>query len=147
MESHDYLIPGWLRFYSSTTDQQLTLHRIPRHFGGGQWYFLCPVTYRRVSVLWRPPGASRFASRHAWGRRVAYQSQYESPRDRTLHQGQKLRAKLGGWDWAGCCGDDPPKPKWMRWKTYNRILDRSYEYERIADALLLFRWRGLLNLS
>src|SRR5829696_8259871 len=39
----------------------------PRHFGGRQWYIICPSTSRRVRVLYRPLGASWFASRHAWG--------------------------------------------------------------------------------
>jgi hypothetical protein len=29
--------------------------------------------------------------------------------------------------------DLPPKPKWMRWKTYNRYVDRYDAYERILD--------------
>ena len=50
---------------------------------------------------------------------------------------QRLRAKLGGEEWAGYNGDDPPKPKWMRWRTYNHILDRSDRYEAIADRHLI----------
>jgi hypothetical protein len=37
------------------------------HFGGRQWYFVCPYTKRRVSVLWMPPGARYFACRQRWG--------------------------------------------------------------------------------
>src|SRR5829696_1778254 len=48
----------------------------PRHFGGRQWYIICPSTSRRVRVLYRPLGAPWFASRHAWGRRrAAYASE------------------------------------------------------------------------
>jgi hypothetical protein len=42
----------------------LTLEARPRHFGGRQWYFVCPITRRRSSVLWMPPGARSFASAH-----------------------------------------------------------------------------------
>jgi hypothetical protein len=35
----------------------------------------------------------------------------------------------------------------MRWKTYNRILDRSYEYEALADALFFRRFGGRLDLA
>jgi hypothetical protein len=63
-------------------DQRLILLRRPRHFGGGQWYFMCPVMNRRCSVIWKPPGASQFWSRQAYGRQVAYQSQFLSPTDR-----------------------------------------------------------------
>jgi hypothetical protein len=62
--------------YESDARAQLTLGRLsqfirmvrePRRFGGGQWYFVCPTTARLASVLWLPPGASRFASRQTWG--------------------------------------------------------------------------------
>src|SRR5215213_8517592 len=62
-----------IRFGSSS--QRIILLRQPRHFGGGQWYFICPVMNRRVSVLWKPPGATRFSSRQTWRRQVAYHSQ------------------------------------------------------------------------
>src|SRR4051812_39813218 len=40
--------------------------------GGQRWWFLCPRTGRRVTKLYLPWGALRFASRHAFG--LAYQS-------------------------------------------------------------------------
>jgi hypothetical protein len=69
---------------------------------------------------------------------VAYSSQFQTRYDRALRAAQSLRIKLGGPDWAGFNGDDPPKPKWMRWKTYDRILERSYRYESIADEHLVY---------
>jgi hypothetical protein len=67
---------GWLTLKLGELDQQIKLRGAPRRFGGFQWYFLCPATRRPVSVLWSPPGAQRFQSRQAWGRR--------SPTDRNL---------------------------------------------------------------
>jgi hypothetical protein len=29
--------------------------------------------------------------------------------------------------------DVPPKPKWMRWATYNRYVERFDDYERMLD--------------
>ncbi len=86
---------------------------------------------RPVSVLWKPPGASRFCSRQTWDRQVAYQSQFNDTTSRA-HAGQaKIKARLIGNndpdDW-----DLPPKPKWMRWRTYNRYVER---YEHYDDAL------------
>ena len=135
---------GWLRIQIGQLDQWIPLRRQPRRFGSGQWYFECPKTYRLCSTVWMPPGARSFASRQAWGRQVAYASQFQTWYDRALTQGQALRSKLGGADWAGYNGDDPPKPKWMRWKTYNRILDRSYRYEEIADRRLIYLAAHLL---
>src|SRR5258705_6547425 len=57
-------------------EQEINFVSRPRHFGGRQLYFRCPATGRLCSTLWKPPGASRFASRQAWGRQVAYQSQF-----------------------------------------------------------------------
>jgi hypothetical protein len=90
---------GWfsLRLVSlqlGSLQQTIALRAKPRNFGGRQWYFACPRTHRSVSVLWKPPGARQFASRHYWGREVAYASQFESPVHRA-HRGQsKIKARL-----------------------------------------------------
>ena len=67
---------GWLGLQLGNLEQWITLVAQPRPFGGRQWYFTCPVLNRSVSVLWRPPGARDFRSRQAWGRQVAYASQF-----------------------------------------------------------------------
>jgi hypothetical protein len=116
---------AWLRIEIGDSIQQITLVWRSRHFGGRQWFFLCPATNRLATVLWKPPGASRFCSRQAWGRQVAYASQFLD-RDGRAHHGQsKIKSRLcsiGKFDpdkW-----DLPPKPKWMRWRTYNRYEER-----------------------
>src|SRR5215471_14599517 len=57
---------AWLRIQASGLNQRITLVSSSRHFGGRQSYFVCPVTNKRASVLWMPPGAREFCSRHAW---------------------------------------------------------------------------------
>jgi hypothetical protein len=105
---------------------------MPRHFGGRQWYFVCPRTYSSVSVLWMPPGAKQFASRQFWGRQVAYASQFETPSDRAWRGKAKIKARLiADLDPDAC--DLPPKPKWMRWRTYQRYVDKDDHYEAIID--------------
>ena len=32
--------------------QEIRLQAVPRHFGGHQWYFVCPFASRLCSVLW-----------------------------------------------------------------------------------------------
>jgi hypothetical protein len=125
---------GWLRIQIGQFDQRIILVSRQRHFGGRQWYFICPYMNRRASVLWKPPGARSFACRQAWGRQAAYSSQFQTATDRA-HQGQaKINARLcsiGGFDpeeW-----DLPPKPKWMRWRTYNRAVEKFDWYESILD--------------
>ena len=48
---------GWLRIDLGSQTQRIILRSRPRHFGGRQWYFVCPRTGILVSVLWMPPGA------------------------------------------------------------------------------------------
>jgi hypothetical protein len=128
---------GWMRVQIGGIDQTIYLVPCPRNFGGHQWYFVCPVMNRRCSVLWRPPGATRFCSRQAWdSRRVAYASQFLDP-DNRAHRGKaKIKSRL-----IGECDPDewelPPKPKWMRWRTYNRHVERFDKYEAIlADGIV-----------
>ncbi len=33
--------------------------------------------------------------------------------------------------------DVPPKPKWMRWATYNRYVERFERYEAVLDRAAL----------
>lgn len=125
---------GWFRLQLWQLDQRIVLIARPRHFGGQQWYFVCPYTNRPVSVLWMPPGARSFACRQRWKRQVAYASQFLD-RSSRAHRGQsKINARLcaiGGFnpdEW-----DFPPKPKWMRWRTYNRAEEKFDRYEGTLD--------------
>jgi hypothetical protein len=49
-------IEGSLRIQIGELDQTIILIALPRHYGGRQWYFMCPAMNRRASVLWMPPG-------------------------------------------------------------------------------------------
>ena len=139
---------GWLRIQLGGLDQRIHLVAYPRHYGGQQWYFICPHMNCRVSVLWMPPGANAFASRQRWGRQVAYASQF-CDRINRAHRGKaRINARLcsiGGFDpedW-----DFAPKPKWMRWHTYNRAEAKFDRYEEILNdgtAAFLSRLGGLI---
>jgi hypothetical protein len=125
---------GWFRIQLGSLDQRIILLPRARHFGGRQWYFMCPVRNRPVSVLWKPNGATRFCSRQTWGRQVAYQSQFNDATNRA-HAGKariksRLIANLDPDEW-----DFPPKPKWMRWATYNRYSNQheQFRYEPLAS--------------
>jgi hypothetical protein len=123
---------GSFRIRASWLDQWILLQQRPRHFGGVKWYFICPVTNRRASVLWMPPGAHRFASRYAWPRSVAYSSQFGTPTDRAWRGQAKIKARLIA-DIDPDEWDLPPKPKWMRWATYNHYEEKFDRYEGILD--------------
>jgi hypothetical protein len=128
MDRHE----GRLRVQMEDMEQTIFLVPRSRRFGGHQWYFVCPVMNRCCSVLWRPPGVTYFRSRQACGRRVAYASQFLDP-DNRAHRGKaKIKRRL-----IGDCDPDewelPPKPKWMRWRTYDRYTQRYDAYEAIVD--------------
>lgn len=136
---------GWFRIKIGNLDQQIMLVARSRHFGGKQWYFVCPMTNELASVLWKPPGATRFCSRHTWGRQVAYQSQFNDPTSRAHAGKARIRNRLSpGRDDR----DFPPKPKGMRWKTYDRYAARFDRYERelmSGCAALLATLQGRLR--
>ena len=126
---------GWMRIQIGKLEQSIALRAEPRHFGGRQWYFICPDTRRRVSVLWYPSGARHFASRHAWRGQVAYKSQFETREDRA-HRGQdKIKARLGNTDNTN--RSFPEKPKWMRWRTFARYFQKFEAYDETLDNVML----------
>jgi len=114
------------------SDYWIQLETTPQPFGGRRWWFVCPRTGRRAAKLYLPNGAFTFASRQAY--RLAYRSQREAPHDRALRRAFKLRGKLGA---DGGIGDYVPKPKWMRWPTYDRKLEEVFAAEEVVDAHLL----------
>jgi hypothetical protein len=125
-------------------EQRIALVTLPRHLGGRQWFFICPVMDCRASVLWLPRGAQQFASRHAWAGKVAYKSQFMTPMDRAHLGKERIKRRLIGEldpeEW-----DLPPKPKWMRWKTYHRLVEQFEKYEAALDAGALSRASKLLR--
>lgn len=126
-------LDGWFQIEVGDVCQRIALRARPRPFGGRQWYFICPQVGRRASVLWRPPGANRFRSRQGWGARVvAYQTQFNDATDRA-HMGQaRIKSRLIG-DNDPDEWNLPPKPKWMRWGTYDRLESRFDHYEAVLD--------------
>jgi hypothetical protein len=115
------------RVRSPGEDWQPVSQRIPVYwtscrFGGQRPWLVCAVstngTYcgRRVAKLY---GVGRlFACRHCY--RLGYAVQRGRPIDRAHHRLARLHSKLAA-DYAGPDMPTPPKPKWMRWKTYWRI--------------------------
>src|SRR5262249_4975743 len=112
------------RFSDEWTDEQypVDIEWTPCHFGGERAWFRCPASGcgRRVAVLW---GGGIFACRHCHN--LAYESQNETAHSRALGKAQDIRRKLGG----DPCGDFPPKPKGMHWRTYWRWKRKEEEAE------------------
>ena len=96
-------------------------------YGGRRWWFLCPRTGRKVSKLFLPNGGWHFWSRQAY--RLGYACQREDRFSRLQRRAARLNRQLGGEGWR-TWDIPPPKPKWMRWRTY----EEKYKiWERTAD--------------
>lgn len=114
------------------SDYEIMLETAPQPFGGIRWFFTCPATGARASRLYMPPGSTRFLSRGAY-RRLAYRSQRTTLYDRALNRAFKLRRRMGD---QGAIGDFIMKPKWTRWATFEREMERIDRAEAVVDAHL-----------
>ena len=100
---------------------RIQLARTQPNFGGHRWWFLCPRTGRRTTKLFLPNGGWHFWSRQAYG--LGYACQRENRFSRLQRRAAILNRQLGGEGWS--TWDIPPtKPKWMRWRTYDRKISR-----------------------
>ncbi len=96
--------------------------------GGSRPWFLCPARGcgRRVAILY---GGAIFACRHC--HRLAYPSTRESAGDRATRRADRLRDRLG-WE-PGILNGSGDKPKWMRWRTFQRLIA---QHDRLAALSL-----------
>jgi hypothetical protein len=127
-----YVISDYRTDEKHEIDDTIYLATSQPRFGGQRWWFVCPTENVRVRKLYLPLGGRRFRSRHVY--RLAYASRSMGRIDRA-HRGQaKINSRLcsrGGFD-----PDDwsfPPKPKWMRWRTYNHAEEKFDRYQAILD--------------
>lgn len=122
--------------------QVIYVESSPCNFGGLRWYARCPRRDVRVAKLYLPYGAIRFLSRQAY--RLSYQSQRDTAGlDRLINRRNRLLART-------LKSDDPfapARPKWMRWRTFERHLARLDDYHADIDGHLarhIERLGGLL---
>ena len=112
-------------------DEAIAVVTSAMHFGGSREFFLCPRCGRRFAILY-------CAARYFRCRRcndMAYRTQNETPHGRALLLAGKLW-KLAGCEWGG----DGEKPKWMQWRTFNRLMERADEaYGASWDAPIIRR--------
>lgn len=101
-------------------DQTVRLETTPCRFGGLRWWWVCPATGRRCATLYLPNGGDLFLSRGRGAYPLAYASQNESPMARSHGRLWRLHRKLGD-TYTYFEQPLPHRPKWMRWRTYNRL--------------------------
>jgi hypothetical protein len=98
-------------------DQQFDLARTAMRVGGVRWAVQCPETGRWVRDLYLARGQSRFRSRHAL--RLTYRSNTRTRSDRHMARHLRLRDRVG----AQHPLDEPPRPKYMRRRTYHWLIE------------------------
>ena len=109
----------------------------PCNYGGERAWFRCPASCcgRRVAILYY---GGIFACRHCY--RIAYTSQRENYWGRAQIRADKIRDRLGWSDEYG------PKPKWMRWRTFERLVEEHDRNEELTWVGAIVRF-GLAELS
>jgi hypothetical protein len=80
---------------------------------------------------------------------LQYQLQRLAPQFRHQHASEQIAKRVlkkGTPEWQEVYTDwqFPPKPPWMRWKTYNRLDERAQAHEQAADAIMVWRCRKWL---
>jgi len=102
-------------------EQKISMATTPCPFGGVRWWWICPATGRWVRKLYLPNGGTRFLSRGPGAYRLACASQRQGRVDRMYARSRRLYRLLGADYYGPLDGCWPPKPKGMRWQTYNAI--------------------------
>lgn len=100
----------------------------PAGFGGVRTWFLCPRCYRRCAILYLPDARWRHPRCRTCGN-GRYVSELKSPADRQLLKAIRHRERLGQFE-GGVVAPFPPKPKWMRWHTYLRHMQKAASREQ-----------------
>jgi len=85
---------GEIKGFGLRCQRRDRVYMVKEPFGGRQWYVTCPRIWKRVRVLYRPPKATFFASRHAWPRQVAYASHHRLPSQRRSKGHRNYRLSL-----------------------------------------------------
>lgn len=96
--------------------------------GGSRPWFICPAPQcgRRVAILYC---GALIACRLC--HRLAYASTREDSLQRGLRRAGRIRARL---EWnASFAAPLSPRPKWMRWRTYAKLVE---EHDRLVGAAL-----------
>ena len=110
----------------------------PCRYGGQRHYWACPHCGRRCEVIVSGWGGRGWGCRKCL--RLRYRSQALAPHDRMLARGQKILGRLKALE-----PSDPAsaiKPKWMRWRTFNRQVGLADDLIGAADMAFMGRFLG-----
>ena len=104
----------------------------PCRFGGYRSYWQCPRCGRRCEVVVMASHGRWWGCRRCMGLRHA--SQRQDRASRLQSRADELYARAG---WESDDGSLVHKHKWMRWRTFNRLMDRANRVSREADVAAL----------
>ena len=110
--------------------------RTPCNFGGWRPWFVCPALGcgRRVAILYV---GGIFACRHCY--QLAYPSAREDAGDRATRRADRIRARLG---WSpGILSAPEGKPKWMRWRTFERLTEQHDQFAARSLQVLAAKFK------
>lgn len=110
--------------------QRVMLDRTACNYGNWRKWFLCQCG-RRAAFLFDADSA--FVCRQCLG--LSYAVQLEPARCRPLLKAQTIRVKLGGS--ANMTDPFPEKPRYMHWRTYERLRRKSEIQDQVAFRALL----------
>jgi hypothetical protein len=113
--------------------------RTPCNLGSSRAWFLCPAVGcgRRVAILY---GGGVFACRRCY--QLAYASSREDAGERATRRADRLRERLG-WK-PGILNGGGEKPKWMRWRTFDRLTEEHDQLVRLSMWAVALKF-GLLE--
>lgn len=113
------------------------------NYGGKRPWFICPGRgcNRRVASLYLM--GKYFLCRHCHD--LAYSSQRDGEEFRLLHKSRKICRRLG----AKSVDDlyTTPKPKGMRWKTYDRLFNEATDLDLKASRAMMRKLGRLMQLT
>jgi hypothetical protein len=117
-----------------TVDNDILIKQIPCYFGGFRPLFQCFKCFRNARFLYVKPRRQSFACRECTG--LMYRTQSVDDEQQSRIAIGKIQAKLAKEITHLLDPDDtPPKPPWMRWRTYERSITRLTRQQDKRDAI------------
>jgi hypothetical protein len=105
----------------------VSIARNPCRYGGHRCYWVCPQCGRRCEILAAGWGGRAWACRVCL--RLRYACQGLAPAERVQRRAHMIFARLDG------DSDSPLKPRWMRWRTFSRLVAQAQDFDATADLL------------
>ena len=118
-----------ITFSINDTPHQVAL-KVDNRSASNKLYITCPYCQKQRQHLYAIKNA--YACRCCIG--LHYASQSERPNDRLMRRIRKLRKELWGCNWPDVNNmfeniNYWPKPKWLRWKSFEQKRDKIIELE------------------